>query len=459
MVASKRISKAPREVYPEVASITRPSSLIRLQRKRRSKRESSRRQNRIDQSSMLKIQKTSRICNKSALMHELCKSVNPPFILSKSFIPGAGFGVVCNWKFSHNWKSFLLPFLEMEYVEFYPWDVADWVIGEVSTKLLDPTNNYAAYRLYLKKNRNNPKKVWRPMKLYTRDDSSKLLVACAQFVNHILPSKTPDNIAIVPSTGQDLRVANCKLVFSHSNSPYLKEHKTVRLRPGWELLFNYADGFMHSYNVLNEQEKDHQAHSSQLASHFSQKTVDVHSPTPRVSNDVLTKVRVQQEAFDLKQLADANRLLGVRDCPAELACNPLVSVAVEPVIAKVAKTPVIRNRPYTPVGEEYAWSCFRANLAQLPRCRGPKGLASVQARCRKYLDRCPVLRVDDPREPCSPGDAELTTEEDLATWHMSSLPPEERPQPLPEYRKLPVEDDDSEPDPYRNDSTKRSSHR
>jgi hypothetical protein len=70
-----------------------------------------------------------------------------------------------------------------------------------------------------------------------------------------------------------------------------------------------------------------------------------------------------------------------------------------------------------------------------------------------------VRRVDDPREPCSPGDAELITEEDLATWHMSSLPPEERPQPLPEYRKLPVEDDDSEPDPYRNDSTKRSSHR
>ena len=85
-----------------------------------------------------------------------------------------------------------MPFLEMEYVDFYPWEATDWVIGTVSTKLLEPQNNYAAYREYLQKNGNNPKKVWRPMKLYTRDDTSKLLVACAQFVNHILPKETPD---------------------------------------------------------------------------------------------------------------------------------------------------------------------------------------------------------------------------------------------------------------------------
>ena len=165
------------------------------------------------------------------------------------------------------------------------------------------------------------------MKLYTRDDTSKLLVACAQFVNRILPKETPDEVAIVPSTGQDLHVADCKLVFSHSNSPYLKEHRTVRLCTGWELLFSYASGFMRSYNVLDEQNKDHQVHSSQLASHFSKKTIDIHSPTPESPNDVLTKVRVQQEAFDLKQLADDTRLLGVRDCPAELASNPLISAA------------------------------------------------------------------------------------------------------------------------------------
>ena len=317
------------------------------------------------------------------------------------------------------------------------------------------------------------------MKLYTRDDNSQVLVACAQFVNHPMPAETPDDLAVVPSTGQDLRVANCQLVFSPCNSPYLKEHKNVKLHPGWELLFSYATGFTRSYGVQDEQDKDHHTRSLQLSSHFAKKPSDISPSTLDTSSEVLTKVRVQQEAFDLKQLADLARLDGMRDCPSELARNPLISMAyyqwilaslawkkgdrsepcpVKPLSVKTKEPSVKANRPATSAEEEYAWSCFKANLIQLSRQHGVKGLAAVRARCSKYLERCPLRRVDNLRETSPPGEIQLISQEDLETWHMFSLPLDERPQPVLEYRTLPMGEEDTEPDPFKAEDSKRSSH-
>lgn len=41
---------------------------------------------------------------------------------------------------------------------------------------------------------------------------------------------------------------------------------------------------------------------------------------------------------------------------------------------------------------------------------------------------------------------------------MISLPFDERPQPVLEYRRLPMGEEDTEPDPFKADDSKRSSH-
>ena len=92
MVASKRISKAPREIYPEVASVIKPFHL-RQKRKQRSKREASRRQNKADQRSMLKIHKTSRIFNENRLMQELCKLFILHLFFQKAFSKELAWGL------------------------------------------------------------------------------------------------------------------------------------------------------------------------------------------------------------------------------------------------------------------------------------------------------------------------------------------------------------------------------
>ena len=146
---------------------------------------------------------------------------------------GAGIGVVANWKYADFAIRLKIPFVEMEFVEFFPWEVCDFV--PCSSFFMNPTNNYAAFFKYREKHQ--PKIIWRPKRF--RLCSDQPLFACGQFVNYPLPSDTPDADAIVSSTGQVLRITNCEIIVSLSpkNPPYAKPlGNGVAIKAGHELL-------------------------------------------------------------------------------------------------------------------------------------------------------------------------------------------------------------------------------
>jgi hypothetical protein len=436
----KRISKKPNEIYPEVENLVLPSTLTRLRKQKQAKYDASWSQNRTENQSMHEVHKTPRMSERFVLMQRLCSLPNPPFILSKSFMPHAGIGVVCNWKYHYDWKRFTLPFLEMELVAYFPWDVTDFVIGDIDNTLMNPSNNYVNYRRYLKKNDGKPKQVWRPKKVNTRDEHSGMKIACAQYINHTLPSTAPDEVAMVPATGQDLRVPNCQLVFSRTNPPYIKESARIRLRPGWELLFPYQSGLKRNYTSLEEHKRDHESFCSQLSANLSGGNSGGAS-----SSVVLTRVRVGQEVLELQETATTLRLANVRDCPSELATCPLVHP--EPV-TPLPRTPLSQPpRASTQAEEEYAWRCFQATIARLPLCRGDKGRAAVRRRCTKYLHRIPLHRLDASCGPNSPSCLFPVTSVELETWHLKSLPPDDpctriKPSSVPKYYVASDEEED-----------------
>ena len=316
-----RVRKKPKNFDPGVQFLGRAKDFEKLKLREKRIRKDWRQKNIEFRELVTRSSKGTKNSDRFSAIEELNQLENPLLIVSKSFIENAGLGLVVNWKFPQIPEAFKIPFVGLEIVDFYSWEPSSWVIGNVDTELISTNGNYAKYREYLRRNKGKPKTVWRPRIQRTR--SEQITIPCANFINHTMPAETPDHIAIVRSTGQDLRIANCDLVAASNKKhiPYVESKKGM-LKPGWELLFSYGDGFRGEQKLRAEQEKDKREYSQILKRNLPNSSSGDEIPITEPSH---YKVKVLEEVNGLKDLSQELRLQDFRDCPSELAIAPLLS--------------------------------------------------------------------------------------------------------------------------------------
>lgn len=408
-----------------------PHYLLEQKRKRRRKFDESRREKRQMANKYKSLAGATRISEQIQKTIDFCKFSEPLFILSKSFMVGAGIGVIANWKYSEFPVGLKLPFIDMEYVEFFPWDVSNFVIGQIQSSLMDPSNNYRTFMKYREKH--TPKMVWRPKRFQLR--SSHQFYACGQFVNHPLPKETPDAEAIVPSTGQDLRITNCEIVVSAKAEipPYVKPLENgIAIKPGHELIAGYSAGFRRIQAVAEQQVNDHKSWSKVLSANLPNVIGDPETDSEQ-KKDCFTRVQKQQEAQQLREEWDTIRLKSVRDCPSELLNAPLISsehyqwlLALlewkrqEKEKRKILGRHFVRSSPPVEPGleaeevttntdtlcvttfllEDRLWRGYLTNVTSRMSANTPGTIKRFTAMCSRYLDRQPRSIVG-PRSSCT----------------------------------------------------------
>jgi hypothetical protein len=158
----------------------------------------------------------------------LIRLENPPIILTKSFIENAQYGIISSPFYKCTIPNICIPFDN---------------VRKVQNSSIDLQNSPWSIKI-------NKNESWIPnhIKPYNLRGKRRLY-ASAGYVNHPLPSNTPDDKAFT-IWGQDLRKANCKIV-STGKYPYIVPTTTNGIiPPGHELLANYRGCKSFKYKMI-----------------------------------------------------------------------------------------------------------------------------------------------------------------------------------------------------------------
>jgi len=252
-------------------------------------------------------------------LHELNQLDIPPFVKAKSLIEGAGAGIIVNWDAGAPIPNgqFRIPFRELQYVDYFPWLRSSWVLGNI-------TSNDANPKRYMARVKNQkPKKVWIPRNILTRAQSAKLNSVSANTINHSMSKNASDEEAIVPETGQDLRIDNCRFILpSNPETPPSVERLSDKelnghFGPGFELLIGYGQRFEAEKEYLDSLIQRWQALSKKWYNNLATKRKRKLT-SQKNKNEDLTKTVIQYEAYTLQKLAIDEDLATLRDMRSEL---------------------------------------------------------------------------------------------------------------------------------------------
>jgi hypothetical protein len=243
----------------------------------------------------------------------------PPFVKAKSLIEGAGAGIIVNWDAGAPILNgqFRIPFRGLQYVDYYPWEAHSWVLGNITSN----DTNINSYKKRLRTHK--PKKIWVPRNISTRAQYDELNSVSANTINYCMSKDTPDEEAIVPETGQDRRIANCKFIVP--SNPYTQpsaerlsdEELKKHFGPGFELYIDYGQRFGAEKEYVELLNDRWQTLSINWQNNVLSKRK--RKPFPQNNNNEDTsKTVVQYDGYRLHKAAIDMELATLRDMRSEL---------------------------------------------------------------------------------------------------------------------------------------------
>ena len=242
----------------------------------------------------------------------------PALVKAKSLIKGAGAGIIMNWDDGAPFPNgqFRIPFRELQHVDYYPSEGHSWVLGNITCKDANPKQYMTRLR------HQKPKKVWVPRNISTRAQTATLNLVSANFINHSMAKNASDKEAIVPETGQDLRIDNCRFILqTKSNTqPSIERMSDKELNGhfgrGFELLIGYGQRF----KAEKEYEESLQNRWKTLSTKWlnNLKNGGKRRVKCKPLNEDLTNTVLQYEAYNLRKVVIDEDLASLRDMRSEL---------------------------------------------------------------------------------------------------------------------------------------------